>query len=217
MSKILYTFRRCPYAMRARLALFYAGENPEVREVDLKNKPKAMLDISPKGTVPVLALNGEKVLEQSLDIMLWALKRHDAEGWLEHDREEMDSLIRRNDVEFKPLLDRFKYPNRFDDESVVIQEKSLKIIEDLDDRLKDQPFLMGDTISFADIAIFPFVRQFAHVDKEWFETLPYKNIQEWLHFFKESIMFKSIMAKLEPWQEDDEPLHFHDVMTLQTQ
>ncbi len=213
MTKILYTFRRCPYAMRARLALFYAGENPEVREIELKNKPKEMLEASPKGTVPVLTLNSEKVLEQSLDIMMWALKRHDPDGLLDHNQQEMDDLILRNDVEFKPLLDRFKYPDRYDDDITIINDKALAIIEDLDNRLKDKPFLLGETVSLADVALFPFIRQFAHVDKDWFATLPYKHVQEWMDYFKGSIAFKSIMAKLEPWQPNDSPLLFQEVMT----
>lgn len=200
---ILYTFRRCPYAIRTRMALRYAGICCEIREVVLRNKPSAMLEISPKGSVPVLLLPDDTVLEESLDIMLWALVQQDSEGWQDFDREtleEMSILIKQNDTSFKQALDRYKYYQRYPEQPVkVYRQAGEKFLQKLELRLKNGKFLFGSKVSLADIAIFPFIRQFSKVDLEWFQNSPYERLKQWLRFYEESELFASVMHKYEAW------------------
>lgn len=192
-NHLLYSYRRCPYAMRARMALIFANIQCDVMEIDFKNKPQAMLDISPKGTVPVLQTTEGNVIDESLDIMHWALNQNDPNGLLQDGANE---LIAQNDGPFKAALDRYKYPNRFPDEDCShARDTALEFIESLDDRLKSMPQLLGDTISVADIAIFPFIRQFANVDKKWFDKLPYEAVQNWLNNHLESPLFTKVIQK----------------------
>ena len=167
---VLYSFRRCPYAMRARLALAVSGQACELREVVLKNKPQGLLQASPKGTVPVLVLPDGRVLEQSLDIMLWALARHDPEGWLTPglgDVQGMLALIAECDGPFKHALDRCKYPSRYPDTDTSAERaKAVAWLGALDARLSTRPYLFGSHAALADMAIAPFVRQFAGIDAD---------------------------------------------------
>jgi len=193
---ILYSYRRCPYAMRARMALKYAGVNVEIREISLREKPAAMLHASPKGTVPVLVLEDGEVLEQSLDIMLWALHQRDSEFWLAANQSEMLDFITENDGEFKFALDRYKYPERNPEYSIEYHRAQGEIfLNKLEARLRQTKFLFNNTITLADIAIFPFVRQFATVDSVWFEAAPYPALQAWLTSLITSCLFESIMQK----------------------
>lgn len=202
---VLYSFRRCPYAMRARMALCYAGIAAELREVDLKNKPAAMLEASPKGTVPVLVLPDGTVIDESLDIMYWALGQNDPEGWLAADKEETAFLIERNDGPFKNALDRYKYPNRFPDEDCrPAKDKCEKILKDIDNRLERNGFLLSPHRTLADIALFPFIRQCAFTDKDWFDSLPCPHLQHWLDQNLNSGLFQQVMEKYEVWDEDKE-------------
>ena len=204
---IFYTFRRCPYAMRARMAVYKAGIDHEHREVVLRDKPAHMLEISPKGTVPVLLTSDGDVLEESLDIMRWALSRNDPDNWLGPDPETRDALISRNDNEFKGALDRYKYPDRFPDEDTSdAREKGLDILKDLNERLEKNGQLLSSGPSFADIAIFPFVRQFAHVDRDWFNGLDLAPLQTWLENHKTSELFSKIMPKYQKWTPDSDRL-----------
>ncbi len=208
---VLYSFRRCPYAMRARLALHASGIAHEHREVVLKNKPAHMLALSPKGTVPVLWLpdasgdSGGQVLEQSLDIMLWALHQHDPVGWLaasETGLSDALALIAHNDGPFKQQLDRYKYPNRSGLESGVTDRDLAAVwLHGLDARLAIHPFLAGERFGLADAAIAPFVRQFAHTDPGWFAAQPWTTLAKWLAGFETSELFAAIMHKHAPWQE----------------
>ncbi len=213
---VLYSFRRCPYAMRARLAIMASGLTVELREIVLKNKPETMLAISPKGTVPVLFVENEsKVIDESLDIMRWVLEQTDPQGFLpqaDTDRatpderiKHCDQLIQRNDKDFKPCLDRYKYADRYPDfsQQEYRQQGEVFLLE-LEERLQGNDYLLGDKASLADIAIMPFIRQFAHVDRRWFFKAPYPNLQRWLNNWLESPLFLSIMTKYQPWQEDDE-------------
>lgn len=194
----LYSFRRCPYAMRARLALYTAKVEHVHREVDLKNKPHEMLALSPKGTVPVLHLNDGCVLEQSLDIMKWAF------GDQSLSTEDSD-LIEENDTRFKYALDRYKYPGRYSqDEGVNYQEACLAFLTKLEARLT--PYVTGNTSTFLDMAIFPFVRQFVNVDPEWFEAQPYPRLKVWLNSFLQSPLFEQIMVNHTPWSSADDPI-----------
>lgn len=203
---VLYSFRRCPYAMRARLALRASAIAYEHREVVLKNKPAHMLDLSPKGTVPVLWLRGEPgepVLDQSLDIMNWALRQYDPLGWLPASDDDMAdtlALIAQNDGPFKQQLDRYKYPNRSGlDSGVVDRDRAAVWLLSLDARLAVQPFLAGRRFGLPDAAIAPFVRQFAHTDPGWFAGQAWPALAKWLGQFERSEMFEAIMHKHTPW------------------
>ena len=205
---VLYSFRRCPYAMRARLALWVSGQAVEHREVELKNKPAEMLRASPKATVPVLVLTDGVVLEQSLDIMRWALARHDPESWLPADdlrNAEMDALIAANDGEFKFHLDRYKYPHRYGlPDGVEHRELGRGYLDALQSRLVQQRYLGGAHFGLADAAIAPFVRQFAHTDKAWFSDQAWRQLAEWLAGFEASTLFARVMEKHPVWPGVDQ-------------
>ena len=193
---LLYSFRRCPYAIRARMALRYAGVEVAVREVALRDKPQALRAISPKATVPVLQLASGEVLDQSLDIMLWALRQSDPDGWLvAGDLVLAGSWIAFNDGPFKLLLDRYKYAQRHPELSLQAhRERALDaLVYRLDAQLRASAFLLGPTSSFADVALFPFVRQFALVDKAWFDAMPLPGLQRWLSGWLGCALFASVM------------------------
>jgi glutathione S-transferase len=193
---ILYSFRRCPYAMRARLSLHYAGVKLEHREIILRDKPQAMLDASPKGTIPVLILPNGTVIDESLDIMKWAAQENDPKDWFA--RTDF-TLIAHNDTAFKPQLDRYKYPTRYQGEDCSgAQENCRAYFEMLNTKIAKSLQLGGLT----DYAIFPFIRQCASVDKDWFAALPYAPLQNWLRAHLDSAIFKDIMQKHDLWRPD---------------
>jgi glutathione S-transferase len=193
---ILYSYRRCPYAMRARMALSYAGISVDIREIALKDKPAHMLQVSPKGTVPVLVLAGGQVIDQSLDIMVWAVQQRDAQGWLAADAEQTQQLIAENDGAFKRNLDRYKYAIRFPEQPAEdYRSAGEQFLAKLELRLQQSDFLFGNTVSLADIAIFPFIRQFAAVDHDWFESTDYIKLKGWLQRLVTSALFEGVMAK----------------------
>lgn len=199
---ILYSYRRCPYAMRARMALWAAKIQVELREVSLREKPQHLLQISPKGTVPVLHLADGTVLEQSLDIMRWALLQNDARGWLKGDMLMADSLISVNDGEFKKALDRYKYPERYPEQSALFyREQGEQFLQRLEALLAEHLFLLGDSASMADVAIFPFIRQFAAVDAQWFGQSDYPRLREWLAGWVEGELFAEVMQKFPTYIE----------------
>jgi len=196
MKPILYSFRRCPYAMRARMALTYANIDIEYREIELQNKPQAMLDVSPKGTVPVLILSDSTVIDESLDIMLWALKQHDPDRWLSSSTDQALTLIKKNDGEFKRALDKYKYAVRFPEYSDLYYRAQGEIFfKILEQKLNQYRFLTCEQATLVDYAIFPFVRQFAHVNKTWFDQSPYPKLQQWLEYHLNSSLFIIIMEK----------------------
>lgn len=224
---ILYSFRRCPYAMRARLALRLSGTVVALREVDLRNRPQQLYDVSPKGTVPVLQLADGTVLEESLDVMKWAFARTDGEDDVDGSMQqlgvrsaEMDELIERCDREFKHNLDRYKYSTRYQDVDPQEHRAAAAVfLNELEQRLgrnhapqsaADQAagqvhsssFLFGDQLSFADLAILPFVRQFAFADRAWFDSQPWPHLIHWLDSFIQGELFQSIMGKHQPWQPE---------------
>ena len=201
---VLYSFRRCPYAMRARLALAASGEHCELREVVLKNKPPDMLAASAKGTVPVLVLPDATVLEQSLDIMLWALRRNDPLRWLAPGAGTLDDmlgLVAACDNHFKPQLDRYKYPGRYADASTGARELGAQFLLELEARLASGSGqqLFGARAALADAAVMPFVRQFAMVDSAWFERQPWPLLRAWLAGWTASPLFERAMRKYAPW------------------
>ncbi|WP_339494675.1 glutathione S-transferase [Pseudomonas sp. RA_105y_Pfl2_P56] len=191
----LYSFRRCPYAMRARMALRYSGVPVEIVEVSLKAKPAEMLVLSPKGTVPVLDANG-RVIDESLEIMRWALAHNDPQDWRLEGDSRVAELIEANDQVFKVHLNRYKYAERYPEQPMeAYRAEGMLFLHTLDELLKDRDYLLADHPSLADVALFPFVRQFAHVDREWFAQTPYVRLQVWLQRFLESDLFTSIMRK----------------------
>jgi len=206
---ILYSFRRCPYAMRARMALIIAGIEVELREVVLRNMPAEMLDASPKGTVPVMIPDTGETLEESLDIMLWALEQHDPEGWIPDShpdmRAEITDLLSLVQTGFKPHLDRYKYPTRYEGvRAEDHREAGLAFLaEHLMPRLTKHTHLCGERRSLADIGIFPFVRQFANTDRDWWSTNAPIELQEWLRRHVDSRLFAIAMAKHKPWQSGE--------------
>ncbi len=208
---ILYSFRRCPYAIRSRLALMVSRQAVELREVVLREKPDDMLARSPKGTVPVLIQTDGTVLEESLDIALWALSKHDPVEWLPAPdspaRVQMLALIERFDGAFKTHLDQYKYATRYAPEGVDAaefsrqhREAAMEFVLELEERLANQPYLFGNRQSFADIAIAPFLRQFANTDAHWFASQPCPNVQRWLADFVASNLFINVMEKYPQWQ-----------------
>jgi glutathione S-transferase len=208
--RIFYSFRRCPYAMRARMAIAIAGVIVELREIELRDKPETMLVVSPKGTVPVLQLENGTVIDQSLDIMFWALRQNDSEHWLKSSwLQNAEQLIRRNDEEFKYYLDRYKYADRYPAYTqIYYRQQGELFLTDLETRLNHNQFLCGNHFAMADAAIVPFIRQFAAVDSDWFENSPYSAVKQWLNSFLTSKLFEIVMTKYHPWKPCNRPLIF---------
>lgn len=200
---VLYSFRRCPYAIRARLALAHAGLACELREINLRAKPEALLQVSPKGTVPVLVLADGTVIEQSLDIMLHALQANDPDGWLaptQGSLQEMLDLVARNDGDFKQALDRCKYPERYTAEAVnQAQTDALTWLAALDAQLADTGYLFGQHPSLADMALRPFVRQYARIDEAQWAEQPWPHLQAWLQRWIDSALFAETMETYPGW------------------
>jgi glutathione S-transferase len=205
---VLYSFRRCPYAMRARLALASSGLKYELREVALRSKPPELLAASPKASVPVLVLPDGQVIDESLDVMLWALRQHDPEGWLAGDLASTMALIAENDGDFKQHLDRYKYPNRYAGEHSGDEQRfgeshraaGATWLASLQRRLHEQDWLFGSRASLADMAVLPFVRQFAHTDADWFAAQPWPELAAWLARFEASPFYCGVMEKHAPWR-----------------
>ncbi|HGM5579425.1 TPA: glutathione S-transferase N-terminal domain-containing protein [Pseudomonas putida] len=196
---ILYSFRRCPWAMRARLALRYAGCDVEIREVSLKDKPAELLALSPKGTVPVLD-TGERVLEESLDIMRWALAYNDPQDWQlqanPQAAERGEALIVRNDRDFKAQVNLYKYAERYPQHSREHYRHQAEVwLAELEGLLENRPFLLADHPSLADAALLPLLRQFAGVEPQWFAEAAYPRLRSWLQGWLASDLFKAIMAR----------------------
>ena len=189
--------------MRARMALLQSGIQVELREVVLRDRPEHMMEISPKGTVPVLLLPDGTVLEESLDIMLWALD----DSWLVGD---WQALIDGNDGEFKHHLDRYKYNNRYENPLLPEEHRShvLSFLESYDQRLKESSYLCDDECTIADLGLAPFVRQFANTNRAWFDGLPLPNLHSWLSRMLEDELFRNCMVKHPQWKPDDEPIMF---------
>jgi glutathione S-transferase len=201
---ILYSFRRCPYAMRARLALLASGIQYEHREVVLRDKPAVMLAASPKGTVPVLVLPNGTVIDQSLDIMLWALRQNDSHGWLENEEETL-ALIDQCDGDFKFHVDRYKYPNRYEQDGqtcdpLLHRFKAAAFAAAINDEMVVNCYDFNSCLGNKYVGCMPFLRQFSHVDKTWFVAQDWPCLQAALADFEASFEFKTIMQTYAPWQ-----------------
>lgn len=215
---ILYSFRRCPYAMRARLGLQSSRQTCELREIVLRDKPAEMLLASPKGTVPVLVFPNGDVIEESLDIMLWALNKNDPENWLSPQSgtlENMLDLINRCEREFKGHLDRYKYAPRYEGaDPIAHRTLAESYLNELNTMLTKSNFLFGAQRSLADMAIAPFIRQFANVDRTWFDQTDYPQLKTWLTEFLDSPRFKSILTKYPLWTAGDPVTYFPEEHAL---
>lgn len=208
MQPTLYSFRRCPYAMRARLAIAVSEQQVQLREIVLKHKPAELLAISPNETIPVL-VQDEQVIDESLEIMVWALCQNDPEQWLAGPLLEMLTLIDLNDNEFKGWLDKYKYADRHPEhQQIFYREEAEEFLMVLEARLNDRKYLFSNHITLADMAIFPFIRQFSMVEPQWFEQSTYSKVKQWLTILVESDLFVSCMKKYPTWLESGQAFLF---------
>jgi glutathione S-transferase len=210
---ILYSLQYCPYAMRARLGILLSEQAVMIRAITMNNKPEEMLIASPKGTVPVLVVDADTIVDESLDIMLWALKRSDPQNLLYSDQPdalpEMLQVITENDNEFKPSLEKYKRSKRFHNEAEAADRLACEpFIQRLENRLAEHEFLMGPTPSLLDYALLPFVRQFSKVNRQLFRDGPYTNLQRWLDHHLQSRLFARAMLKYPLWLESGEACLF---------
>ena len=210
-TPILYSFRRCPYCMRAHLALKKSGLKIELREVRLSDIPEEALKLSPKATVPILVLTDGTVMDESWDIVKWALQQNDPDNWLgENDSflSDAEMLIEINDFSFKNDLDHYKYADRHPEHDQEHYRRACEeFIEELEDMLAENQYLLGEQLSLADIGVFPFIRQFAFVDKEWFDQSPYPWVQKWLDSLISSALFQQVFQKHEIWKPGDTAIY----------
>ena len=208
---ILYSFRRCPYAMRARLAIKASGLIVEIREVELKNKPKEFLNISPKATVPIVCISSKQIIEESLDIMEWALKINDPLKLLKNEklnRIEIHIILNKLENEFKQNLDKYKYSSRFDlPNPKLYRDKNLQTLNEFNNLLQNNKGICSSNLSLLDYAVFPFIRQFRNVNSVWFDSLELKFLQTWLYELIDSDEFSSIMKKYEIWKPNLKPIY----------
>ncbi len=204
---VFYSFRRCPYCIRAHMALKYCGLKIELREVDLKDYPEQALQISPKATVPVLQLSDGTVMDESWDIVKWALQQNDPDHWSGDSNsylQDAEMLIETNDFSFKEDLDHYKYAERFPEHSEEYYRQACEeFIEELEAMLNENDYLLGKHLSLADIGVFPFVRQFSLVDKNWFQQSPYPKVHHWLNNLTRSALFESVFQKHAIWKQSD--------------
>mgnify|MGYP002634248820 CR=1 FL=1 len=207
---ILYSFRRCPYAIRARLALLQSDIRVEIREVKLAQKPAEFIQCSAKATVPVLVKDNAQVLDESLDIMYWALSQNDPENWLDGEVQDLTvSLIAENDLSFKEHLDHYKYAQRFPQhEQIVYRQQAEVFLQKLEDLLQKNRYLLTDNITLLDMAIMPFIRQFAGVEPGWFASSDYSRLKEWLEELVSQELFRQVMTKYVFWKAGDEVVYF---------
>ncbi len=203
MLPVLYTFRRCPYAMRARIAIYYSKISYEHREILLKDRPKKLYELSPKGTVPVLELPDNTVIDESLDIMKWALSINDPDEWFMNKRDQQLDAIATNDQDFKKWLDRYKYHIRYPEFSMeYYRDQCEKILDIYERQLKDNRFLFSQNITLGDMALLPFIRQFAYVDITWFNQR-FIYLSKWMEDLIQSVIFQSMMKKFKIWNQLD--------------
>ena len=198
----LYSFRRCPYAMRGRMALSLLDTQIEVREILLRDKPAAMLAVSPKGTVPVFITAEGQVIDESLDLVIWAIAENSPQ-WTKYGGLDAQKIyIEKFDQEFKPLLDAYKYDRRnAEHPASYYRDLALPWLDELEQCLQKHNYLLGDIAQMQDIALMPFIRQFAFVDKQWFDTQPRPNLVRWLEAWLNNDLFTSIMTKYDQWEE----------------
>ncbi|ABV88050.1 glutathione S-transferase N-terminal domain-containing protein [Shewanella pealeana] len=213
INPVLYSLRNCPYAMRARMAIYQSGQAVQLRELCLDSKPVEFLTASPKGTVPVLVLPNGEVFEQSLEIMRWAFGTHDPDNYLISDnsnkQQQMLRLIKLFDEEFISSLEIYRSAKRYHDESLQeCREACEQYLQLLEQRLLQHRYLFSDNPSLADLAIIPFIRQLARVERQWYLNSPYPKVRNWLNGYLQSLMFSKVMAKFPLWSANDVPVIF---------
>jgi glutathione S-transferase len=210
---ILYSLRNCPFAIRARLALLSAKQQVILRNIVLTDKPNAFVRVSPKATVPVLQLCTAQVIDESLQIMLWALKESDPDNLLHsHDASALSamlSLIDRFDQQFKPSLEQYKCAKRYHEDTLVeYRQICEQHLQKLEQALNQHDFFISDHASLADLAIFPYIRQFARVERQWYLQAPYPKLRQWLNYYLQSTMFTKAMVKYPLWIESSPRVYF---------
>ena len=210
---ILYSLRQCPYAMRARIGILLAKQSIILRDIVMNNIPTQMLTASPKGTVPVLVLSDSSVLDESLDIMLWALQKNDPSNLLYSNEDDglanMLTLIKRCDNEFVEALKKYKAAARYHDSNIIsYRQQCESFINYLEECLTKHNFIMGDSASLVDYAVLPFIRQFSNVDKKWYKQAPYPKLQQWLDNHYQNPLFAKAMTKYPQWLDSNEVVIF---------
>lgn len=218
---ILYSLRNCPYAMRARMAIYKSQQTVILRDLVLSNKPKEFLEASPKATVPVVVLPNNEVIDESFDVMIWALSTRDPDNLLQanensntitRSKSEMLDLIKQFDDGFKPALEAYKCAKRYHESNLMeCRHECEEYIKDLEERLSTHTYLLDNKESMADIALLPFIRQFAKVERSWYLQSPYPKLKQWLNAYLQSLMFSKVMAKHPLYKEGDEPIKFGSV------
>ncbi|OUS25370.1 glutathione S-transferase [Thalassotalea sp. 42_200_T64] len=206
---VLYSLRNCPFAMRARLAIYKSKLSIELRDVVLNNKPKEMLAASQKGTVPTLVLPSAQVIDESLEVMLWALNESDPDDLLHSGSAETLTLIAQFDDQFKSCLEQYKCAKRYHESNLAECRQACEVyVKDLEQRLTEHDYIINDKESLADIALLPFIRQFAKVERQWYLQSPYPKVKRWLNRYLQSAMFTKVMAKYPLWSENSEMIVF---------
>lgn len=210
-TPVLYSFRRCPYCIRAHMALKYASLEIILRNVELSDLPAEALAVSPHATVPSLVIGENDFMDESWDIVKWATQNNDPENWLGVDNEylnDAEMLVETNDFSFKDDLDHYKYADRHPEHSMeYYRQRCEEFLEELNDMLEENNFLLAEVITIADIAIFPFIRQFAMVDKDWFDKAPYPGLQRWLSFMLDTEWFGEAFKKRDTWEPGSEDIY----------
>ena len=210
-TPILYSFRRCPYCIRTHMALHYSERKIILREVALKKLPAEVLAVSSQATVPALVIDEKVSMTESWDIMKWALQENDPDNWLGKNKiyqHRAEPLIELNDFSFKPKLDKYKYADRYPEQAAEYYRKQCEnFLVDLELLLAKNKFLFSQSMSIADVAVFPFIRQFAMVDMLWFDESPYPALRQWLNFMLDTLWFRAAFKKHEVWETGDENLY----------
>lgn len=213
INPVFYSLRNCPYAMRARMAIYQSGQAVQLRELCLDSKPVEFLTVSPKGTVPVLVLPNGDVFEQSLQIMRWAFSTHDPDNYLladkDHKQQQMLELIDLFDEKFISSLENYRSAKRYHDDSLLHwRENCEHYLQLLEQRLLQHRYLFSDNPTLADLAIIPFIRQLARVERQWYLASPYPSVRNWLNRYLQSPMFSKVMAKFPLWSAKEQPVIF---------
>jgi glutathione S-transferase len=213
LHPVLYSLQNCPYAIRARFSLFKAQQKVLIRAVKLNNKPQEMLTASPKGSVPILVVNENLIIEESLEIMLWALAQQDPQGLLQSENDlgltTMLKLINDFETQFIPALEAYCCAKRYHENNLELCREACEItLHQLEIRLLTHDFLFSDSESLLDIALFPFIRKFARVERQWYRQSPYPKLRHWLNSYLQSSIFTKVMAKHELWLEKKQDIYF---------
>lgn len=207
-ERVLYSYVRCPFAARARLALIFSAINCQLREVDLAHKPAHMLQLSPKGTVPVLQLDDKKIIDESLDVMHWAVQSESGAFLRVQNTQALQQLIEQLDGDFSKNSFRYRFRLANDPHPAsYYREQCERFVQRLEQILSTTGFLAGDAISFADLAVYPFLRGFVDIEPDWFNATPYGNVHRWLSLMAADLRVQQAFVINKPWQDGDKPVY----------